>query len=105
MSSTRGSSANRGRGGRAARGGRGKPGGARGTFFEKLDCGEHSIERYTNSRGTVKDRYEVYRRQLKKDEKRGDCLCDYYSFSTLKYERISLGEEYKVRTSAECFET
>ncbi|PPJ51443.1 hypothetical protein CBER1_09167 [Cercospora berteroae] len=95
MSSNRGFSASRGRGGRATRGGRGKPGGARGTFFEKLDCGEHSIERYTNSRGTIKDRYEIYQRQVKKDEKRGECICDYYSYPILKHERTLLGEEYK----------
>ncbi|GIZ37358.1 hypothetical protein CKM354_000080800 [Cercospora kikuchii] len=103
MSSTRGASANRGRGGRTTRGGRGKPGGARGTFFEELDCGEHSIERYKNTRGTTKDRYEIYRRETKRGEKRGECICDYYSYPALEYERTSLGEEYKALPQSKIF--
>ncbi|KAF2210759.1 hypothetical protein CERZMDRAFT_99361 [Cercospora zeae-maydis SCOH1-5] len=72
-------------------------------FYEKLLCGEHSIKRYVNSYGTTKDFDDVYRRQLKNSEKRGDCICDYYSYRVLMSERTALSEDYKVLPKSKIF--
>ncbi|KAI5356904.1 hypothetical protein Slin14017_G125640 [Septoria linicola] len=65
------------------------------TFFEVLPCGVHHIEKVRNKYDQIKDVVTPYRRQLKKGEKRGECLCDFHSFEELTLERTTLSAEYK----------
>lgn len=65
------------------------------TFFEVLPCGVHRIEKFRTKHDEVKDVVTPYRRQLKKGEKRGDCLCDFHNFEELLLERQTLTVEYK----------